>query len=194
MKHEASQDAVLGLVRLVMRANAHHQGHLTLQKKTDHWCIGFAISLNVRHDGLARGVSFAEAARKALIADGVARTMSTMQCPASMCPLIAPNGSPWTGEYGGLCPGFDDIDSGGCPWWSMACNCGAIQNEVDDAAANGGRGFVVGPNQPRRLLAAPRTYDCPKASVCRWQELAGEELCPPRDALARGIDPRVCLF
>lgn len=121
----------------------------------------------------------------------------TMECPASMCPLIAPNGSPWTGEYAGACPGHDDHRKGGCPWWWMACSCGGIQHLVEEAAAAGGRMHVVGPNKPRRLVEAPRSYDCPKASVCRWQEqaeVAGKALCPPRDALGRGIDPRVCLF
>jgi hypothetical protein len=68
--------------------------------------------------------------------------------------------------------------------------------QVEEAADRGGRILIVGPNQPRRLLAAPRSYDCPKASVCRWQEQATAKsgLCPPRDALARGMDPRVTLF
>lgn len=131
----------------------------------------------------------------------------TMECPASMCPLIAPNGSPWTGEHGGPCPGHDDIETYpmndarcGCPWWSMACSTGGIQQLVEEAAECGGRSAVpiAGPNQPRRrVIGDPKSYDCPKASVCRWQEQAevkGKTLCPPRDALARGIDPRVCLF
>ena len=128
----------------------------------------------------------------------------SMGCPASMCPLIAPNGSPWTGEYGGPCPGHDDLDKPapdqGCPWWSMACSCGGIQNLVEEAAENDGRSSmpILGPNQPRRHVVGPsKEYECPKASVCRWQERAeveGRKLCPPRDALARGIDPRVCLF
>ena len=117
-----------------------------------------------------------------------------MECPASMCPLVAKDGSPWTGVYAAPCPGHDDMETGGCPWWSMACSCGGIQDQVDEAAESGGAMVVAGPNQPRRLMAAPRAYDCPKASVCRWQEQAGDALCPPRDALARGLDPRVCLF
>lgn len=123
--------------------------------------------------------------------------MSCMECPASMCPLIAKDGSPWTGEYAGPCPGHDDLDTGGCPWWSMACATGGIQGLVEEAAECEGRTVVLGPNRPRRGLGAPREFDCPKASVCRWQEqaeLKGAKLCPPRDALARGIDPRVCLF
>jgi hypothetical protein len=126
--------------------------------------------------------------------------MTAMQCPASMCPLIAPTGSPWTGTYAAPCPGHDDIDHDGCPWWSMACSCGGIQELVEEAAECGGRSSmpIIGPNQPHRhVTGTPREYDCPKASVCRWQEqaeIAGKKLCPPRDALARGIDPRVCCY
>ncbi len=120
---------------------------------------------------------------------------AVMECPASMCPLIAPNGSPWTGEKGGPCPGHDNLDAGGCPWWAMACSTGGIQAQVDEAAEHMGRATVLGPNRPRRDGFGPaRSFDCPKATVCRWQELAGDKLCPPRDALARGMDPRVCLF
>jgi hypothetical protein len=119
----------------------------------------------------------------------------TMQCPASMCPLIAKDGSPWTGKFASPCPGHDDLDAGGCPWWSMSCNTGGIQDQVDEAFADQGRARIVGPNQPHRdNIGAPRTFDCPRASVCRWQEIAGDKLCPPRDALAKGMDPRVCLF
>ena len=116
-----------------------------------------------------------------------------MLCPATMCPLIAKDGSPWTGETNGPCPGHAGGDDG-CDWWDMACSCGGIQAEVEAAVQNGGIGFVVGPNQPRRGLAEPRRPTRPRAAECRWQEQAGERLCPPRDALARGIDPRVCLF
>lgn len=123
--------------------------------------------------------------------------MSEMQCPASMCPLIAKDGSPWTGTYAAPCPGHDNLDTDGCPWWQVACSCGGIQQQVEEAAGHGGRHNVAGPNKVRRLEGSPRTYDCEKASVCRWQEQAiavGRPLCPPRDALARGLDPRVCLF
>lgn len=121
-----------------------------------------------------------------------------MQCPASMCPLIAKDGSPWTGRYGEPCPGHDDMETGGCPWWSMACAVGGVQQQVEEAAAHGGQHVVAGPNKVRRLQdETSREYDCPKASVCRWQERAtieGRDLCPPRDALRRGLDPRVTLF
>jgi hypothetical protein len=124
-----------------------------------------------------------------------------MECPASMCPLIAPNGSPWSGSFAASCPGRglseDPNDREGCPWWDMACSCGGIQAQVEEAAEQGGAVLVVGPNQPGRLAGNPRHYDCPRASVYRWQEqaeVAGRKLCPPRDALERGLDPRVCLF
>lgn len=121
-----------------------------------------------------------------------------MECPASMCPLIAPKGSPWTGEYGAICPGHDNLDTDGCAWWGLACGGNGIQSEVEDAARRGGRGIVFGPNQPKHTtIGVEKHYECPKASVCRWQERAekhGKSLCPPRDALSRGIDPRVCLF
>lgn len=119
-----------------------------------------------------------------------------MQCPASMCPLIAKDGSPWTDEYAAPCPGHDK-GKDGCLWWSMACSCGGIRGLVDEAAHNDGFAVVIGPNQPRRGPASPREYDCPKAKECRWQEqaeIAGDALCPPRYALSLGIDPRVCLF
>lgn len=121
-----------------------------------------------------------------------------MQCPASMCPLIAKDGSPWTGEYAATCPGHDDMSTDGCPWWSMTCSTGGIQGQVEEAAANGGRHAVAGPNKVRRLQDdTSRIFDCPKAAECRWQEqalLAGRSTCPPRDALLRGLDPRVTLF
>jgi hypothetical protein len=122
----------------------------------------------------------------------------TMLCPASMCPLIAPKGSPWTGQYGAPCPGHADDAAGGCGWWTLACSTGGIQAQVEEAAAAGGAMLVVGPNQPRRTgTDQPRSYECPKAKECRWQEQAekaGRPLCPPRDAMARGMDPRVTLF
>lgn len=122
------------------------------------------------------------------------------ECPASMCPLIAPDGSPWSGPGNSPCPGHDDIDTDGCPWWSMACAVGGIQGLVEEAVQLGGKSSmpILGPNKPKRHeIGSARRYDCPKAGVCQWQEQAqikGKQLCPPRDALARGIDPRVCLF
>lgn len=120
--------------------------------------------------------------------------MSCMKCPASMCPLIAANGSPWTGEYDSECPGHEDLEADGCPWWGMGCAGGEMMHVVDEAEVKEGRSLIIGPNKPRRqALMAPKSYDCPKESECRWQEQA-KGLCPPREALARGLDPRICLF
>ena len=120
-----------------------------------------------------------------------------VQCAATMCPLIAKDGSPWTGTKDAPCPEKGGMDDGGCPWWDMACSVGGIQRQVDEAASHEGRAAVIGPNKPRRGTSTSREYDCPKAAICSWQrqaEKVGRSLCPPRDALARGLDPRVCLF
>ncbi len=121
--------------------------------------------------------------------------MSCVECPAAMCPLIAAQGSPWTGNKDTACP-ENEHD---CAWWTIACSTGGIQELVEHAAA--GRPVpVVGPNRPKRYhadMAKARFYDCPKAAVCSWQKQAlesGRVLCPPRDALKRGFDPRICLF
>lgn len=123
-----------------------------------------------------------------------------IECPASMCPLVAPDGSPWNGKFADPCPGHGDVHRGGCAWWELACATGGIQRLVEEAATCGGKRLTPmrGPNKPRRDTIGPsREYDCPKASFCRWQLLAekdGRELCPPRDALRRGMDPRVVLY
>lgn len=120
--------------------------------------------------------------------------MACMKCPASMCPLFAPNGSPWTGEYDAPCPGHDDLEKDGCAWWGMACKGGGMMSVVAEADDMDGRALVVGPSQPKRQSRmAPKSYDCPKSEECRWQEQASG-LCPPRQALALGLDPRVCAF
>jgi len=119
----------------------------------------------------------------------------TIFCPASMCPLVAPTGSPWTGEKNAPCPEHSNLDHGGCPWFTIACSTGGIRHQVDEAFKAGGRAMVLGPNQPRRHeIGEPRTYDCARAGDCSWQKHAKGELCPPRYALSLGLDPRVCLF
>ena len=122
--------------------------------------------------------------------------MSGPFCPATMCPLFAKDGSPWTGEYDAPCPGHDDIDCGGCPWWSMGgCSDGGPFESVAEALHHEGRAMVVGPNRPKRdTVGTPREYDCPRASECQWQIRAGDRLCPPRAALSHGLDPRVSAF
>jgi hypothetical protein len=102
-------------------------------------------------------------------------------CPASMCPLIANDGSPNAGIYAGTCPEQDDIDHGGCPWWLVGCSTGFQHRLVERAVAN------------RRKPDPPRTYDCRFADVCSWQKQATKQnkLCPPRAALAAGVKPNV---
>jgi hypothetical protein len=119
--------------------------------------------------------------------------MTCVFCPASMCPLIAPNGSPWTGKKDTQCPEHDDIDNGGCPWFSMACGTGGIHHQVDEAKAEGGS-FVLGPRKPTKVEGKPTAFDCPKEEICSWQKHKKHELCPPRYALSLGLDPRVCNF
>jgi len=122
------------------------------------------------------------------------RVSTCMKCPASMCPIIAPNGSPWTGTYDAECPGHDDDLETGCAWWGMACKGGGMMQNVEDANALDGASRVAGPNKPKRQTRmAAKEYDCPRAMECRWQEQA-TGLCPPRQALKLGLDPRVCLF
>jgi hypothetical protein len=120
--------------------------------------------------------------------------MTCVFCPASMCPLIAKDGSPWIGTKNAPCPEHDDLDKGGCPWFSMACGTGGIHEQVDEAAERGGRGAVIGPNRPGRLVGTPKTYDCPREKECSWEKHKKGALCPPRYALSLGLDPRVCLF
>jgi hypothetical protein len=130
---------------------------------------------------------------------GVERSDAT-SCPAGMCPLLAKNGSPHTGVYDLPCPENDNIflprPHTGCPWWSQTCSCGGVQKIVDMAESAGGKREVNRPNKPRRTDIGPsRSFDCPRAARCSWQKYATAEsgLCAPRDALRRGIDPRVCL-
>jgi hypothetical protein len=49
--------------------------------------------------------------------------------------------------------------------------------------------------KPPKETCNLRTYDCPVAGVCPRQNLCGPtQLCPPRDALQLGFDPRICFI
>lgn len=120
-----------------------------------------------------------------------------MQCAASMCPLIAKHGSAWTGEKNAPCPEHSDLDSGGCPWWTIACGTGAIHEQVKSALDR--PVLIISSNRPRHGRREPSTFDCPNESVCSWQKVSADlsdygGLCPPRYALSLGLDPRFSLF
>lgn len=119
-------------------------------------------------------------------------------CPASMCPLMAPEGSPWTGEKEAACP-QRGAKLGGCGWWQgfggKTCDARMAATE-QVATAQGGR-FVLqlGPVQADQTRRRPsKSFDCPKAETCQWQREAGDDLCPPRRALKLGLDPRICAY
>lgn len=115
-------------------------------------------------------------------------------CPATFCPLFAKDGSPWTGEKNGTCP--QDHDE--CGWWQgmggSACDgCTAANQQIDQA--NLGKPVLqLGPVRAQRGRTKPTTYDCPHAFECQWQRQASPDLCPPRRALAAGLDPRLCAY
>lgn len=116
-------------------------------------------------------------------------------CPATMCPLIAPDGSPWTGHKNHPCPRSSEA----CAWFDdrYGCQGAAMAHEQVDSAAHGHPVPVAGPNQPKRTEArAARDFDCPRSSDCQWQQEAEREggICPPRTALRLGLDPRLALY
>lgn len=95
-------------------------------------------------------------------------------CPATMCPMFARAGSPWTGEVNAHC------DREKCAWWQGG-KCIAPEYAMGDL-----------PERPTRktLDRVPR---CPRAHECQWQ-IQAEWLCPPRFAVVNGMDPRLCAY
>ena len=137
-----------------------------------------------------------EARRKKLL--GIGRTVTF--CPATMCPLFAAEGSPWTGEKNGECPRRHTSTPGtrGCLWYRGFGGCGcdgrtAALGQVAEAEA-GKRVLQIGPVIAEKERVAAKTFDCPRAHECQWQAESKGELCPPRLALAKGIDPRTCAY
>lgn len=115
-------------------------------------------------------------------------------CPASMCPLFAADGSPWTGDKNVHCQGEE------CGFYNDGhCDGASCAAEQVMEAASGRRPFQLAVvTEGRRGMEyaglAGKTFDCPRASDCQWQREAGDGLCPPRMALARGVDPRACAY
>lgn len=107
-------------------------------------------------------------------------------CPATMCPLFAADGSPWTGEKNAPCARDERV----CPWWGAGCSSGGPHEQVHEASMSAhGAVQVAGPNKVKRGRAKPRSYDCARAAECAWQQQS-DRLCPPRLALSLGLDPR----
>lgn len=127
--------------------------------------------------------------------------MAETYCPASMCPLIAPDGSPWTGQKNARCPQKHSMDpSCGCAWFQgfggAGCDGASSAHEQIAEAAEGHHVLQLGPRRKKRERAAPRDYDCPRSHDCQWQAEAEAEggLCPPRTALRLGLDPRLAAY
>ena len=120
-------------------------------------------------------------------------------CPASMCPLFAKDGSPWTSEKNARCPKHahdpDRPGSEDCGFWDNGCDgAGGAMNQVEEAREYGGT-LQIGPiHQKRHELARPTIFDCPRALQCQWQQQVSPKLCPPRFALSLGVDPRACAY
>ena len=109
------------------------------------------------------------------------------KCPATMCPLFAADGSPWTGDKDSDCIGAE------CGWWHKEhCTGGDAAREQIAELTIGRRPLVLG-KKFRVGPSKPTTFDCPRAGVCQWQK-ESDGLCPPRLALSLGLDPRACAW
>lgn len=124
-------------------------------------------------------------------------------CPASMCPLFAKQGSPWTREKNVSCARHEDQPTRGaegaargCGFWREGSGCDGAMFALEQVAevAAGGRTLQVGSVRMMRETIRPGSFDCPQAARCQWQVQSLPQLCPPRQAMAQGIDPRACAW
>lgn len=117
--------------------------------------------------------------------------MSSTFCPATMCPLFAAGGSPWTGEQNTACHGAT------CGWFRDG-RCTAADHAHQQVAdlADGEPIAQQGPVRVQKLQVERKTFECPRAHECQWQIEAEAEgvICPPRAALMLGVDPRACAY
>lgn len=120
-------------------------------------------------------------------------TLATF-CPATMCPLFAADGSIWTGDKNAHCDGPT------CGFYQRGrCDGAAFAHSQVREAAEGRKPFQLavvteGKRGVEYIGRSRRAFDCPRAADCQWQVEAGSGLCPPREALARGVDPRACAY
>jgi len=102
-----------------------------------------------------------------------------MRCPMSMCPVMGIKKSPWSGEHNEICYGTShEEDDRGCGYWKTDCKGAQVWDRLVDPC-------------PSDCMMSAMEYDCKHARTCTWQIEAGGALCPPRDALRNGIDPRI---
>jgi len=126
------------------------------------------------------------------------KNQSIMKCPASMCPLFAAEGSPWTGDFNANCPEnemTEDYDRRkGCGFWFKGgcMGCKESVNQILEVESHGST-FQIGLKRGHKAGMKPKTFDCPKESECQWQKQS-TGLCPPRLALSKGIDPKYAAF
>jgi len=115
----------------------------------------------------------------------------TTFCPATMCPLFAPNGSPWTGEVNTPCAKSD------CDYYdTKASFCFAGQDAfsfVEDAKKHGDCMRFSGPKDLSKIEPQPAPT-CDREHECEWQRTASPGLCAPRYAITIGVDPRACCW
>jgi len=110
-------------------------------------------------------------------------------CPASMCPLFAKDGSPWTSEKNARCPKHahdpDRPGSEGCGFWDNGCDgAGGAMNQVEEAREYGGT-LQIGPvHQKRHELARPTP-----STVRAPSSANGSSRFPPSSA-RRGLRSR----
>lgn len=113
-------------------------------------------------------------------------------CPATMCHLIAPNGSPWTNHFNHKCDGPK------CDWYGEEhCTASDMAHEQAIRALNNEPIPVLGKITPKRYEARQsKDYMCQRTRECQWHIEAEKEggICPPITALRLGLDPKVCLY
>lgn len=110
-------------------------------------------------------------------------------CPSTMCPLFASEGSPWTRQYDVPC------EKDKCAFFfNGKCDgSGHAEYQIEEVL-EGKIPLQIGNIHMKHKSVKKREFDCPNSKRCQWQKESGDKLCPPRMALSKGIDPRVCVY